>query len=243
MTRTLVLLGFLALPLLNGCTTLQSNDDPLVQTSSDPLEGLNRSIYAFNDGADKLIVRPVAKTYDVVLPAPAKQGVSNFFNNLTEPLNIVNNLLQGKWERSLTSTYRFAVNSTVGLLGLFDVAARYNVGVAKEDLGQTLASWGAGPGPYIMMPFIGPTTLRDGLGRAASAAVYYPNNNLSDDSGKSTAVTALEIIDLRASLLGADKLLDKQVDPYSFLKNAYDQNRLNAIYDGNPPALQEDYDF
>ncbi len=243
MTRIFVLLLILAIPLLNGCTTLKATDDPLIQTSSDPIEGLNRGIYAFNDGTDRLILRPIAKTYDAVVPTPAKQGVSNFFSNLAEPLNIVNNLLQGKWERSLSSTYRLAVNSTVGLLGLVDVASKYDVAPAREDLGQTLASWGVGPGPYIMLPFIGPTTLRDGIGRGATTAVYYPNNNFSDDSGKNVAVTALEIIDLRASLLGADELLQRQVDPYLFLKNAYDQNRLKVIYDDNPPESKEDFDF
>lgn len=243
MTRIFVLLLILAVPLLNGCTTLKATDDPLSQTSSDPIEGLNRGIYAFNDGTDRLILRPIAKTYDAVVPTSAKQGVSNFFSNLAEPLNIVNNLLQGKWERSLSSTYRLAVNSTVGLLGLVDVASKYDVAPAREDLGQTLASWGVGPGPYIMLPFIGPTTLRDGIGRGATAAVYYPNNNFSDDSGKNVAVTALEIIDLRASLLGADELLQRQVDPYLFLKNAYDQNRLKVIYDDNPPESKEDFDF
>ena len=243
MTRLLIIVLVVSLPLFSGCTTLKSTDDPTAHISSDPIEGFNRSVYAFNDGADKLILRPVARTYDKVLPKPVKKGVSNFFSNLGEPLNIVNNLLQGKWERSLSSTYRFAVNSTVGLLGLVDVAKKYEVDVAREDLGQTLASWGVGPGPYVMLPFLGPTNFRDGVGRIASSIAFFPTQEIGDDSDTHSALNILEIVDLRVSLLGTDKLLQQQIDQYSFLKSAYEQNRLRAIYDGSPPKDEEKYDF
>jgi phospholipid-binding lipoprotein MlaA len=243
MTRSPLLLLVLLLPLFSGCSTLKSTDDPTSQISSDPIEGFNRSVYAFNDGADKLILLPVAKTYDKVLPRPIKNGVSNFFSNLSEPLNIVNNLLQGKWERSLSSTYRFAVNSTVGLFGLIDVAKKHEVDVASEDLGQTLASWGVGPGPYLMLPFLGPTNFRDGIGRITSGSAYFPTREIGDDSGTHTALNILQVIDLRVSLLGTDKLLEQQIDQYSFLKSAFEQNRLRSIYDGSPPKQEETYDF
>ena len=243
MTRLQIIVLVVSLPLFSGCTTLKSTDDPTAHISSDPIEGFNRSVYAFNDGADKLILRPVARTYDKDLPKPVKKGVSNFFSNLGEPLNIVNNLLQGKWERSLSSTYRFAVNSTVGLLGLVDVAKKYEVDVAREDLGQTLASWGVGPGPYVMLPFLGPTNFRDGVGRIASSIAFFPTQEIGDDSDTHSALNILEIVDLRVSLLGTDKLLQQQIDQYSFLKSAYEQNRLRAIYDGSPPKDEEKYDF
>ena len=172
------------------------------------------------------------------------KALGGFFSNLNEPLNIVNNLLQGKVSGALNSTYRFAVNSTIGVFGLFDVAKLYNVEKKPEDFGQTLAAWGVKPGPYVMVPFFGPSSLRDGLGLIADSAAYYPINELSDTSSTRTALTGLNIIDTRASLLDTVEILENQLDPYTFLKEAYDQNRLNAIYDGNPPEQSDnDIDF
>ncbi len=229
--------------LLQACA---SNAKPVSydwNTSSDPLAGLNRSIYAFNNTADKLVLRPVASGYNTVVPKPAKKGVSNFFSNLGEPLNVVNNLLQGKFERALGSTYRFAVNSTVGILGLVDVAKLQGVERTPEDLGQTLATWGIKPGPYLMVPFLGPTTLRDGFGRGVSSAVYYPINEVTESNGGRIGLTALDIIDTRAGLLGVDKALDNQLDPYLFIKTTIDNSRTDAINDGNTPDTNEDFDF
>ena len=229
--------------ILGGCSTLKPTDSPNSEITSDPVEGINRGIYAFNDVADKAILKPVAKGYNAVVPKPAQQGVTNFFSNLGEPLNAINNLLQGKFDRTLASIYRFTVNSTVGLFGLMDVAKVHDVDVAHEDFGQTLASWGVGPGPYFMMPFLGPTNLRDGIGRVTSGFVYYPTVDISDNSGTQTGLSILQIVDTRVSLLGLDPVLEQQVDPYSFIKTAYEQNRLNVIYDGQPPVAEEDFDF
>jgi len=223
-----------------ACNTLSTSDDTSLQTTSDPFSGLNRSIYAFNNTADKAILRPVASAYDTALPVPAKRSVSNFFSNLGEPLNIVNNLLQGKVNGALNSTYRFAVNSTIGILGILDVAKAYNVEKEPEDFGQTLASWGVKPGPYIMVPFFGPTSLRDGLGLIVDNGVYYPISEINDSGATQTGLTVLNIVDTRAGLLGTDDILDNQLDPYLFLKTAYDKNRLNSIYDGKPPELSDD---
>jgi len=228
----------------SGCTTLKSSDDPTLQSSSDPFYGLNRRVHTFNDAADKAILRPVAKTYDAVLPDVAQNSVSRFFSNLGEPLNIVNNLLQGKVDGALNSTYRFAVNSTIGVLGLFDVAKAYDVEKKPEDFGQTLAAWGVKPGPYVMVPFLGPTTLRDGFGRIIDTATYYPINEISDNGSTQVGLAVLDFVDDRADLLGTDEILDRQLDPYLFLKDAYDQSRLNAVYDGSPPEqLDNDIDF
>ena len=144
-----------------GCSSSGRTVSHEWNSSSDPFEGANRSVYAFNTTADKYILRPVASGYDKALPEPAKKGVSNFLSNLSEPWNVVNSLLQGKVNRALGSTYRFAVNSTVGLLGLIDVAQGQGVEKTPEDLGQTLAVWGVKPGPYLMLPFLGPTNFWD----------------------------------------------------------------------------------
>ncbi len=239
--RLLVLLSFCCL--FQACSTHNKTVSPEWNTSSDPLEGLNRSVYAFNTTADKYVLRPVARGYNAALPTPAKKGVSNFFSNLGEPLSVVNNLLQGKVDRALGSTYRFVVNSTIGVLGLMDIAKKQGVERAPEDLGQTLAVWGVKPGPYIMLPFLGPTTLRDGLGRSVSSAVYYPINELSDSNSARLGLTVLDLVDTRAGLLGFDSTLEKQLDPYLFIKTTIDDTRTNAINDGRSVESDEDFDF
>jgi len=239
-TRLLFVLTFCCF--IQACSTNSKTVSHDWNTSSDPLEGLNRSVYAFNNTADKLVLRPVAQGYNAILPKPAKKGVSNFFSNLSEPFSLVNSLLQGKFDRALGSTYRFAVNSTVGLLGLIDVAKIQGVERTPEDLGQTLATWGVKPGPYLMLPFLGPTNLRDGIGRVVSTAVYYPINEVSDSSGTQVGLAALDIIDTRAGLLGVDSALEKQLDPYLFIKTTVDNARTDAINDGQTPE-QEEFDF
>lgn len=231
---------FVILGSLMACSSLpqqkESGHQPL--TLEDPFEGFNRGVYKFNRGADKLILKPVAKAYDTVLPDPAKTGVANFFDNLSEPLNIVNNALQGKWEGSLKSTYRFMVNSTIGLFGLFDVASQYEVEEAEEDFGQTLAAWGVKPGPYTMVPFLGPTTFRDGFADLGTAAVLDKYSLVTSDSAEQFGLRVTEVVDIRRQLLPTDKLLDNQIDEYSFIRGAYYANRLNKVYDGNPPKSE-----
>lgn len=226
-----------------GCSTTKITDDPYKHVAPDPLEGLNRSVYAFNRTADKLILKPVATLYDNNLPKPVKTGVSNFFGNLREPLDAVNNVLQGKFTRALNSTFRFAVNSTVGVLGLVDVAGNLDVKPAREAFGQTFAAWGAKPGPYLMLPLLGPSNVRDGVGRLVSGAVFYPINELSDSTAVVTGLVLLDVVALRASLLRNDKILESQLDEYAFLKRAFEQLRIEQIYDGNPPPrVDEQYD-
>lgn len=237
--RVITLLAFSFL--IQGCSTSGKHVTHAWNTSSDPLEGLNRSVYAFNTTADKYILRPVASGYDKVLPQLAKNGVSNFFANLGEPMSIVNNLLQGKVDRALGSTYRFAVNSTVGLLGLIDVAKHQDVEKAPEDLGQTLALWGVKPGPYLMLPFLGPTNLRDGLGRSVSSAAFYPIGKLSESNSTRLGLTALDVVNTRAGLLSLDQALDKQLDPYLFIKTTVENSRTDAIRDGE--GVEEEFDF
>lgn len=233
----------LGISFLSACNTLRATDDPSVQISHDPFQGLNRGVYSFNSTLDTVVLKPVSKVYASALPKPARSGIGRFFSNLGEPLNIVNNALQGKFDRALGSTYRFTVNSTIGLLGFFDVAEKYQVEKTQEDFGQTLAAWGVKPGPYLMLPFLGPSNLRDGLGFIADSSVYYPNSAVTDSAKTATGLTILSIVDLRANLLGADDVLASQVDPYAFLKVAFEENRLGNLYDGNPPKREvEDFD-
>ena len=228
---------------LGACSTLSSNDDIQRQISSDPFEGINRTVYAFNDKADKLVLKPAATAYNYVLPKPAKKGVSNFFGNLGEPLNALNNLLQGKFDRALASTFRFTVNSTVGVLGLVDVAKALDVAPAREDFGQTMAAWGVRPGPYLMLPLFGPSNFRDGIGRLGENALYYPINEITDSNSGRLGLALTNVVSDRVRLLGTDEVLDSQLDPYAFLKQAFEQQRIESLYDGNAPRVEEDFDF
>jgi len=239
--RTLVC----SLAVLNSaCNTLSKTDDPRAQISNDPFVSFNRNVYSFNNTADKAVLKPITQVYHYVVPDPAERSVGRFFNNLGEPLNIVNNLLQGKVDGALNSTYRFVVNSTVGVLGLFDVAASYQVARKPEDFGQTLATWGVKPGPYLMVPLYGPTNLRDGFSQAISFSTYFPINDIAETTTSRVLLNGLSIVDVRAGLLNTDALLERQLDPYLFLKEVYEQTRLTSIYDNNPPKNQDDdFDF
>lgn len=228
---------------IGACSTLSVDDEVQRQLSSDPFERVNRTVYAFNDKADKLVLKPVAKAYNYVLPKPVKTGVSNFFGNLQEPLNVVNNLLQGKFDSALVSIFRFTVNSTIGILGIVDVAKTLAVEPAKEDFGQTMAAWGVGPGPYIMLPFLGPSNLRDGFGRFSESALYYPISEASDSNSAQFGLSMTSVVSSRVSFLGTDALLDSQLDSYGFLKQAFEQQRIESLYDGNAPTVEQDFDF
>ena len=244
MNKLTILTGVVSLYLLGGCSTLRPNDDISSHTSNDPMERLNRSVYKFNNAADKAILRPVANGYRSVVPTPARNGVRNFFNNLNEPLFAVNNLLQGKVDRSLSSVFRFVVNSSIGVFGLFDVSSKMDVNAAPEDLGQTLAVWGVKSGPYIMLPLLGPSNIRDSLGFIGETSTYYPLGELTNSTAGRAALSTTKIIDTRAGLLGADSVLEAQINPYTFLKVSYEQRRVNDIYDGDPPKVKnQDLNF
>lgn len=209
--------------------------------TADPAEPVNRAVFAFNRTTDRILLRPIARGYRAVLPDPAERGVGNFFDNLTTPASIVNNALQGKGQAAGTETLRLLINTTAGVGGLLDVAKRAGLPAKREDFGQTFARWGFGPGPYVMLPFLGPATLRDGIGGFGDGALHplahYENTSIRDK------LVVLEIVDARASVLGVDQALDEAIDPYLFLRDAYLQRRDFLIFDGNPPDdFESDYD-
>ena len=201
---------------------------------SDPLEPVNRVIYKFNDGLDRLVVRPVAEGYQEYIPSPARTGVRNFFNNIYEPLTIINNILQGKGDHAAGDTMRFGFNTIFGVLGLFDVATGWGLEMHKEDFGQTFGVWGFGEGWYLMLPLLGPSTVRDAAGLPLEWQVDLLARNTSGVTRYSAY--SLFFVSRRADLLSASDVLDSgAVDPYLQLREAYRQKRWYDIHDGNPP--------
>ena len=219
---------------LGGCATVptQATPDP-----RDPLERLNRSTYAFNDGLDRAIVKPLASGYRKVTPQFVQTGVSNFFSNAEYPVTLANNLLQGKFTAAASDTARFVLNTTFGLGGLLDPATASGLDRNDEDFGQTLGRWGVPPGPYIVVPFLGPYTLRDGIGSFADDFAE-PRAYLEDDSTRWT-LWAADKFDRRVRLLDADALLERTGDPYAFVRSAYLQRREYLVRDGDVP-LEDD---
>ena len=214
--------------LVAGCASVQ-NPDP-----RDPLEGFNRTVYKFNDGFDRAIAKPVAIAYTNVTPAPVRNGVRNFFSNIADVFIGVNNLLQGKPEEALTDWGRFAFNTTFGLLGIADWATDMGLEKHDEDFGQTFGRWGAGSGPYLVLPFLGPSDLRDGVGTAFDMYTDPVSNRIPVDERNSAI--ALRLVSRRADLLGASRLLEQAaLDQYAFLRDAYLQRRRSLVYDGRPP--------
>ena len=209
---------------LGGCAS---------QANKDPLEGLNRGIYKFNDTADKAVIKPIAGAYKAVVPSPLRSGVNNFFDNLGTLITFFNDVLQFKFGHAMDDAGRFVVNSTVGVLGLFDVASMDNIPQHSEDFGQTLGHWGVGSGPYLVLPFIGPSSARDATGFAVDFSTFYPLSYL-DDVRTRNQLLILGFIDTRAQYLPASDLLDEAaLDPYSFMRDAYLQRRENQVADGN----------
>lgn len=204
----------------------------------DPWEGLNRNTHAFNMVVDKAVLRPVASGYDKIMPDAPQRGVRNFFRNLSWPVDFVNLILQGRFKHSMTQTGRFLFNSTIGLLGFFDVATREGIPNYNEDFGQTLAVWGWKDSRYLVLPIIGPHTVRDTLGRSMFGYLH-PVNWYAREENNYWPL-AIDFITLRAELLPLQQDIDAAEDPYALLRDVYLQRREFDIYNGNPPA--PDYD-
>ncbi len=225
---------------VGGCASSSSvtEGDAKVRSPIDPWEPLNRVTYAFNDGLDTVTLRPISKGYKKIVPGFVRRGISNFFANLRTPLIIVNNLLQGKGRDALSDTGRLLVNSTVGIGGLIDVATPAGLQEHDEDFGQTLAKWGVPDGPFLMVPFLGPRTLKDAitipLNFLFDPLFYYENSSVRDK------VWIIQAIHLRSKLLAAERTIESSYDPYIMVREAYLQNRAYLIYDGDPPERDDD---
>ncbi|HEV8260243.1 MAG TPA: VacJ family lipoprotein [Burkholderiales bacterium] len=202
----------------------------------DPYEGFNRKVFAFNDGLDKAVLKPAAKGYDKVMPEFARHGVTNFFNNLGVVVTTFNDAVQLKGKKVPVDIARFATNLTFGIFGLIDVATELRIENRNEDFGQSLGYWGVGSGPYIVLPFFGPSTVRDGAGLAVDYVVS-PFYCWEDHTRVRWEVLAVNIVNTRANLLPAEKILDETgVERYTFLRDVYLQRREYLIHDGNPPV-------
>lgn len=232
--RRLVLgLALFCTLLLAGCA-----QNPAQQDVYDPLEPMNRKIFAFNEQFDRYLLHPVSQAWEFVTPGFVREGVGNFFGNLTYPGAVLNDLLQGKPIYASKDLLRFVVNTTLGIGGLFDPATRMGLRDHREDFGQTLAVWGSGPGPYLVLPVLGPSNVRD----AAGLPVDLYTNGLTfivSSTETRAELTGLNMVNTRAQLEKAVRISrEAAVDRYAFIRSAYQQQRLNAIYDGNPPIEQ-----
>jgi phospholipid-binding lipoprotein MlaA len=194
----------------------------------DPWEGVNRAIFRFNDTLDTYTLKPLAQGYEAVTPQFLQDGIHNMFNNVGDVTNLANNVLQAKPAAAGKDTARLIFNTTFGLLGFFDVGTRMGLQRSDEDFGQTLGYWGVSSGPYVMLPFFGPSTVRDAVGKYPDTYTrpyryvdYVPTRN---------TILATDVVDTRASLLSAEKLI--RGDKYLFLRNAYLQNREFKVKDG-----------
>jgi len=231
--KALALAGAMA---LGGCATT----DPDFADPRDPIEGFNRAVYSFNDMLDRALIKPLAQGYNAVVPKPVNRGVTNFFNNIDDVTSAVNNLLQFKIGRALNDVGRVAVNTTVGIGGLFDVASNMDMPRYDEDFGQTLGTWGVASGPYIVLPLIGPTSGRDGIGLVVDWFTD-PTNYIDDDTVR-WSLRGLDLVDTRADLLNASRVVDQAaLDPYAFVRDAYLQKRQDQVYDGNPPPPVDNF--
>ena len=218
-----------SITLLSACASV-----PGGPSEGDPFESYNRAMFSFNDTLDEYILKPVAEGYDAILPRPAKTGVSNFFNNINDIFVVLNDILQFKFQQAFEDASRLVLNSTIGLYGLIDVATPMGLPKHNEDLGQTLATWGVADGPYIVLPFFGSHTLRD-TSDIIILAAYYPTNEI-ENKDVLYGTIFLKTIDTRYKLLKVSRIVEQAaLDEYSFVRDAYLQNRRNLIYDGNPP--------
>ncbi|HSI49290.1 MAG TPA: VacJ family lipoprotein [Ideonella sp.] len=221
----------------------EANDKPAspVPNKRDPFESFNRGVFSFNEGLDAHLLKPVAEGYKKVVPELVRTGVENVLGNLGDVWSTVNNLLQGKIEGTARMTMRVLSNSIIGMGGIFDPATDMGLERLSEDFGQTLGRWGMPPGPYLVLPLLGPSTVRDAA--ATPANVYFGPTYFIDDSNVSLGVGVLNVISTRASLLDAGQMLDSiALDKYSFLRDAYLARRRNQVYDGNPPDEPDDSD-
>lgn len=229
----LMLLGFV----LTGCASVQNRDDPL--------ESMNRAVFAFNEKFDDFIYEPVARGYRAITPDPLEMVIGNVFSNFNDVVITANALLQLKFDTAAASATRVLINTTFGLFGIIDLASDIsavsdvNLNKRNEDFGQTLGRYGLGPGPYLVLPFLGPSTVRDTVGLAVDSSFFHPIWSIYPDFDFLTVRFPTSMgwaVDTRAQMLDTDKTLEEAaLDKYEFVRDAYLQRRQNLVYDGNPP--------
>ena len=224
----------LTLLFLFGCASLPPNAkrDP-----RDPWERVNRTTYKFNDEVDRYLLKPVAKGYVKVTPTFVQRGVSNFFDNLNYPVTIVNDLLQAQFKAFASDTGRLVLNTTVGIGGFFDPATAAGLEKNSRDFGQTLGKWGLKPGPYLVIPVLGPSDVRDGVGRVADT--YSNPRQYIQNSYAYWGLWVAGGVDTRVRLLGTDQLVQSAYDPYAFVRNAYLQRRQFLVTGESGPSPEE----
>lgn len=218
----------LAASLLGGCASFRN------AAPGDPLEPVNRGVHSFNSTFDHYLFKPIAKGYDAAMPNPVKRGVSNVFQNASDVQSVVNDALQLKGQKLGDDLARVVINSTVGLGGIFDHATPMGIERGNEDFGQTLGYWGIGSGPYLVLPFLGPSSARDVVGRYADGKID-PVSNLSSVPVRNSLM-ALRVVDTRVSLFPAEALMAQAaLDQYTFMRSAYLQRRQSLVLDGKRP--------
>jgi phospholipid-binding lipoprotein MlaA len=221
---------------ISSCASTQSTGE-----ISDPMESMNRGIYSFNETLDKYIAKPIAETY-LYTPSPIRTGINNFFNNVDDVITVLNDILQLKLEQSLQDSMRIITNTTFGVFGIFDIATKSELPRHNERFADTLGYWGVGSGPYLVLPILGPSSLRDAPSLLVD--IYsYPLTYVSPVIARNSLV-GLRMVDKRANLLEVTELTeDVALDPYTFTRDVYYQWRQNQIYDGNPPEqFPQDFD-
>lgn len=221
----------LAIALLAGCTIAKPRTD-------DPLEKFNRKAYQFNDAVDQAVIRPVAMGYRKVTNPPVRRSFSDFFTNIRMPITVANDILQARPKQALQSTGRFLINLTIGVGGLFDPASQMGLPLESNDFGITLARWGAPEGDYLMIPLLGPSTVRDVWRSPVDGYFFDPLTLYAANhsyNGLEYLPEAMYLITLRSRAIDAESFLQSAYDPYVFIRDAYRQQRLYKIYDGNPP--------
>ncbi len=218
----------LIIAMLSGCAGLSNKSD---FDPRDPFENANRKIFKFNDVIDKNVLKPLAVGYENMIPEIIRKGVSNFFGNLADLVTTIQHFLQLDFDKTSSSASRFFINSTVGILGFRDVASQMGIPKTNEDFGQTFGSYGVGPGPYLVLPFFGPSTVRDGVGKVMDILVDPIQTSVKDDSARLVA-NSIRVLETRASLLSAEQAFEALAfDRYVGVKNAYLANRKVQIDD------------
>lgn len=228
-TRSL-LAGLLVLSVASPALAVDDDYQGEDFRNPDPWEPVNRVVFRFNDTLDTYALRPIARGYDRIMPQPLDDGVSNVFNNLGEPKNLINNVLQGKVRDAGIDLSRFMLNTTLGVVGIFDVATRMGLQRNDEDFGQTLGTWGVPSGPYVMLPLLGPSTVRDTGGFAAESLADISYRGQMDHVPSRNTAIGVDVVDTRAGLLPQERLI--RGDKYRFIRNAWLQNREFKVRDG-----------